>query len=237
MKTSPRGLALIEKFEGFRTHAYRDVVGVWTIGYGFTKDVQPGDTMTKAQADVRLRNELVEYEDAVADAAGECNQNQFDALVCFAWNVGVGGMRKSTVIKCHRRGEHEAAARAFGLWTKAGGKVWPGLVRRRTAEASLYLEPTDDDEVAPVEGPVQEMPQAITPERSMVKSEIAVAGTITTVGSTVSVISQISKDTSQIGENLGAALPYVILIAAVAAAIAGGWVVINRLKQRRDGWV
>ena len=90
MKTSSKGIALITEFEGFREKAYQDVVGVWTIGYGFTLGVRPGDAITKAQAKARLARELDGFEAAVTRAcANEPNQNEFDALVCFAFNVGV----------------------------------------------------------------------------------------------------------------------------------------------------
>ncbi|MBW8465149.1 lysozyme, partial [Acidovorax sp.] len=136
MKTSPQGIALIREFEGFRAEAYRDPVGIWTIGYGFTKGVRQGDTMTREQADQRLRVELADYEAGVLRVTGgNLTQAQFDALVSFAWNVGVKGMAGSSVIKAHVRGDYQAAARAFALWNKAGGKVWPGLTRRRAAEA------------------------------------------------------------------------------------------------------
>src|SRR5574343_64526 len=146
MKTSERGIKLITQFEGFRAKAYLDVVNVWSIGYGFTKGVKEGDTITRSEAATRLKRELVEYEDGVlAACTRKPNQNQFDAFVCFAFNVGVAGFRRSSVLKAHNRGDDQAAARAFGLWNKAtinGVKQSiPGLTRRRAAEAALYLEP------------------------------------------------------------------------------------------------
>ena len=93
MKISSAGLSIIKEFEGFRANAYRDPVGVWTIGYGTTRGVKPGDVMTRAEAERRLRHELVEYERAVERATGgNATQPQFDALVSFAYNVGVKGM-------------------------------------------------------------------------------------------------------------------------------------------------
>ena len=179
MKTSPRGVKLITDFEGFRATAYQDVVGVWTIGYGFTEGVQKGDKITRTQADARLREELSEYEQGVSRACRvQPNQNQFDALVCFAFNVGVAGMSRSSVIKAHNREDYQAAARAFGLWNKAGGKVWPGLTRRRAAEGALYLEPVPDEVSDPVEGPVEEMPQQVDEERPMTASTINRAGVV-----------------------------------------------------------
>ena len=116
MKTSPRGVALIQEFEGFSPVAYRDPVGIWTIGYGFIEGVKEGDRISKEQGAARLRRELVKYEQAVIQATGGiASQNEFDALVSFAFNVGVDALKKSSVIKAHRRGDKQAAARAFGL--------------------------------------------------------------------------------------------------------------------------
>ena len=142
MKISSAGLNIIKEFEGFRANAYRDPVGIWTIGYGTIRGVKPGDVVTRAEAERRLRHELVEYERAVERATGgNATQPQFNTLMSFAYNVGVKGMAGSTVIKRHNSGDHQAAARAFGLWNKAGGKVWPGLTRRRAAERSAALHP------------------------------------------------------------------------------------------------
>ena len=237
VKTSPKGIALITEFEGFRSKAYQDVVGVWTIGYGFTLGVQPGDTITKEQAKRRLARELESYEAAVMRACtNEPNQNEFDALVCFAFNVGASGMAKSSVIKAHNRGDHQAAARAFSLWNKAGGKVWPGLTRRRAAEAALYLTPMPDDVSDPVEGPALDMPQSVDAEKPMTRSTIATAGTATAAVSTVSVVAQVSQEVRTIKDSIGDILPWVVMAAAVVAIGLGAFAVWERIKQRRGGW-
>ena len=143
MKTSDRGITLIKEFEGFKSSAYLDPVGIWTIGYGFIDGVKPGDKMTRAEADSRLREELGGYEASVLLATGgNVSQQEFDALVCFAWNVGSVGMMNSSVIKFHNQGDKTTAASAFKLWNKAGGKVLNGLVRRRKAESEYYLTGT-----------------------------------------------------------------------------------------------
>lgn len=223
MKISKRGLDLIKQFEGFREDAYQDVVGVLTIGYGFTKDVKAGDHMTRRQADVRLIGELNAYEAAVLKATGgNCTQSQFDALCSFAWNVGIAGMRGSSVIKAHARGDYQAAARAFGLWNKAGGRVWPGLTRRRAAEAALYLEPEADA--------VQEMPQAVEPESNVARSPTVTASTIA-AGTTVA--AGVARDVKDVRESMGDLLPWVLVAVGVGAA---GYVVWTRLRQRRLGW-
>lgn len=227
MKTSQRGLDLIKQFEGFRGEAYRDVVGVLTIGYGFTSNVREGDTMTKAQANARLARELSGYELAVKVATdGQCNQNQFDALVSFCWNVGIEGMQRSSVIKAHRRGDYQAAARAFALWNRAGKKEWPGLTRRRAAEAALYLEPEDSLAVV-------EMPQKVDAESKMTSSPIVASSTITAGTATVGIAAEAARGIKDIRDSLGDWLPWILLAVAIGAA---GFTVWQRIRQRRGGW-
>jgi GH24 family phage-related lysozyme (muramidase) len=114
----------------------------WTIGYGFTEGVNEGDTMTQAEGNARLARELVGYRDSVRAACKvEPNENQLAALVVCAWNIGKGAIASSSMVKAHNRSDFAAAARAFALWNKAGGKVVDALVRRRAAEAALYAKP------------------------------------------------------------------------------------------------
>ena len=231
MKTSSTGIALITEFEGFRSKAYLCPAGVPTIGYGFTLGVQLGDTITKEQAKRRLARELESYEAAVTRACtNEPNQNEFDALVCFAFNVGAAGMAKSSVIKAHNRGDHQAAARAFSLWNRAGGKVWAGLTRRRAAEAALYLTPMPDDVSDPAEGPALDMPQRVDAESSLSRSPI-VAGSGIAAGATAA--AEVARSVSDVREALGDWLPWVLVAVAVGAA---GWVMLTRWQQRRGGW-
>ena len=243
MKTSPRGVKLITDFEGFRANAYPDVGSVWTIGYGFTKGVKKGDKITRAEADARLREELTEYERGVLRACKvEPNQNQFDALVCFAFNVGVAGMSRSSVIKAHNRGDFQAAARAFGLWNRAGGKVWAGLTRRRAAEAALYLTPEIVSTPLPVAEEVREaaaadeMPRAVEPERSMAKSEInraAVATGVTATAATAAEVARLAADVKTSTDMLGGWLVPILLVAVVGLC---AYIVWERCKQRSQGW-
>ena len=226
MRTSSQGIALIKEFEGFREHAYRDPVGIWTIGYGFTRGVQSGDYMTREQADRRLRDELAQYERAVEQATGgSVTQAQFDALVSFSWNVGVKGMAGSSVIKAHNRGDYQAAARAFALWNKAGGKVWPGLTRRRAAEAAMYLS-----------GEPAEMPQAVEPERSMSASSINRAGVVAGGTAAVAAVAETARTVADVkysAQSLGDWLVPVLLLAVVVLC---GYIVWERVKVRREGW-
>lgn len=138
---SQKGIDLIKEFEGFRPKSYKCPAGVWTIGYGHTVGVKPGMTVTREQAEAMLRKDLKIYEKHVADALGDTttSQGQLDALVSFCFNAGPGNLRKSSMLRLHKQGKYRAAAEAFMAWTKGGGRVLPGLVRRRKAEKALYL--------------------------------------------------------------------------------------------------
>jgi lysozyme len=145
------GLHLIEEFEGLFLTAYRDPIGILTIGWGHTGiDVQDGLTITKAEAESLLRGDIAEAENIVNRNCPNVGQNQFDALVSFVFNVGPGveGVKDgfvtlrngepSTMLKLIRKNYFESAAEQFKYWNKAGGKMLPGLVRRRGAEAELF---------------------------------------------------------------------------------------------------
>lgn len=130
----------------FRTEAYWDKYGeVWTIGFGFTKGVKEGDTMTEEEGEARLNEEAKEYEQGVWDLCTlPPNENQFSAMVCLCWNIGLNpekGFPISDVLKYHNLGNFERAAVGFKSWTKSGGVRLPGLVLRRAKEAKLYLTP------------------------------------------------------------------------------------------------
>ena len=148
MKISEKGLSMIERFEGCLLKASNKLDGVWTIGYGQTgryygKRVRRGMTTTKALAHAWLRDHSIKtYEDAVTQAVKvPLNQNQFDALVSFAYNVGVGALKQSTALHKLNAGDYAGAADALTMWTKCNGKVLAGLVRRRKEERALFLTP------------------------------------------------------------------------------------------------
>ena len=148
MRISEKGLAMIEKFEGCLLKASNKLDGVWTIGYGQTgryygKRVRRGMTTTKEEAHAWLRDHSIKtYEDAVTQAVKvPLNQNQFDALVSFTYNVGVGALKQSTALRKLNAGDYAGAADALTMWTKCNGKVLAGLVRRRKEERALFLTP------------------------------------------------------------------------------------------------
>ena len=135
------GLALIKQYEGCRLAAYRCAAGVWTIGYGHTAGVHSGMTITQAQADAYLQQDIAKFEGYVNNPAyvpitANLNQNQFDALVSFAFNLGAGNLRKL----CKGRTAAQIA-QAMTQYCKANGKVLAGLRRRRAAEQALFNKP------------------------------------------------------------------------------------------------
>ena len=140
MKTSAEGLSLIKKFEGCELYAYQCSAGVWTIGYGHTKDVEPGMQITKEDAEEMLVEELHEYESYINDfVTAPLSQNQFDALVSWVYNLGPANLKASTMLKVLNAGEYEDVPAQMKRWNKAGGKVLEGLIRRREAESLLFL--------------------------------------------------------------------------------------------------
>lgn len=142
MKTSNAGIALIKQAEGIKLKAYQCPAGVWTIGHGTTRNVKPGMTITMQQAQDMLIEDVRTFERAVESAVKvPLNQNQFDALVSFVYNIGIGAFQKSTLLGYLNAGAYGAAAGQFGRWVKAGGVTLNGLVKRRAAEAQLFNTP------------------------------------------------------------------------------------------------
>ena len=139
MKTSNEGLSLIKKYEGCKLTAYRCPAGVLTIGYGHTRGVKNGMTITQGIADQLLREDIAPVEKQINDMRLELKQNQFDALVSFIFNLGVGNFNSSTLKKkIIAKASNAEIAAEFKKWTRAGGKVMPGLVKRRAEEAALW---------------------------------------------------------------------------------------------------
>lgn len=136
-----KGFALIKSFEGLRLKAYPDP-GTggepWTIGYGHTGGVKPGDVITEAVADAFLMEDIGRFERAVNRLCPVTTQNQFDALVSFTFNLGEGNLEKSTLRKLHNQGKYAEARQEFQKWNRANNMVMAGLTRRRASEAMLY---------------------------------------------------------------------------------------------------
>lgn len=143
--------SLIQQFEGCERNlgngsfaAYPDPGtggDPWTIGWGSTgSDIRQGLVWTQAQCDARFQTDVTAFAQQVDTALGGAatTQNQFDALVSFAYNVGIGNLRSSTLLRLHKAGDYTGAQGQFARWNKAAGKVLAGLTRRRAAEAALY---------------------------------------------------------------------------------------------------
>lgn len=140
MKTGIKGVNLIKEFEGLRLKAYKCPADIWTIGYGHTAGIGPDNIITEEQAISLLYQDVAESERAVNQYVYvQLTQNQFDALVSFVFNLGVGNFRTSTLLKKLNAGDYDGAAQEFGRWIHASGKVLPGLVRRRQVERTLFL--------------------------------------------------------------------------------------------------
>ena len=145
MEASPNCYALIKHFEGLSLDAYYDSVKIPTIGYGNTfyedgKPVKMGDRITRARAETLLPAIVQKFEQAVDKMVKRpIQQHEFDALVSFAYNCGIGNLEKSTLLqKVNRNKPVAEIIKEFHRWNRAGGRVLPGLVRRRASEAHLY---------------------------------------------------------------------------------------------------
>ena len=144
---NPAALAILRGAESCRLRAYPDPGSgnaPWTIGWGATgPDISAGQVWTQAQADTRLIQDLGHVAAQVTQACGAApsSANQFGAMCSLAYNIGFRNFLGSSVLRFHHAGEHHKAAAAFAAWDKGGGRVLAGLVRRRTAEAALYLTP------------------------------------------------------------------------------------------------
>jgi lysozyme len=199
--------------------------------------------LTTDQIDAMLSKEMERYMGAVIGMVDGATTNQLVALTCCAFNIGIEGMRGSSMIRLHNKGDYAGAARAFSLWIKIrkNGELVDseGLEARRRREAALYSTP-DNFEAEP-----DPSPQAVAPEETLAKSTITQGGvTVAGIGAVATVATEIApqleatkglldKAKSIFIDTLGLPLEYwpVLLVAA------GGWVVYQRWKRRRDGWI
>ena len=139
MEISQEGLSLIKKFEGCELEAYKCAAGVWTIGYGSTNGVEEGMEISQERADMLLLEDVEVFEEAVNKLVEvPLEQNQFDALVSWTFNLGSTNLKNSTLLKVLNDKDYEGVPAQIKRWNKAGGKVLQGLIRRREAEALLF---------------------------------------------------------------------------------------------------
>lgn len=204
MKTSESGVDLIKRFEGLELEAYQDIAGVWTIGYGHTETVKPGQRITEREAEALLRRDLKPREDAVKRLTSvPLNQNEFDALISFVYNVGVEAYRRSTARRRLNAGNRVGAADALTWWNKAtvGGvlREVTGLTRRRAAERALFLTPTNPpivSDVTQIDSNSRATPFEDPPRRESLAGSRTVQGA-TVAGGAGAAASSMGRDTAE----------------------------------------
>ena len=225
MKLTAEGLTLIKAFEGFRARAYKCPAGIWTIGYGHTSnagppDVHEGMVVSRDEADAILARDAQSFAAGVAkDLKVEIGDQQFSALVSFAYNVGLGNFRSSSVLRAVNAGDVTAVPRRLQLWIRAGGKVLPGLVRRRAAEAELFVG----------EGRALETPSGTSISVPSGKP----IGQSTTAGAAAAAVT--AGTTAAVAAAKGGAMGWIaasLLILVIAAA--GAWIVRERLRKSKE---
>jgi|TARA_R110000803_G_scaffold78792_1_gene144069 lysozyme len=139
MRISEEGKALIKKFEGCELESYRCSANVLTIGYGHTKGVSDGDSCTQDEADQMLTDDLEEFEGYVDKLVTvDLEQNEFDALVAWTFNLGPTNLKSSSLLAALNEGKKSEVPAQIKRWNKAGGNVLKGLIRRREAESLLW---------------------------------------------------------------------------------------------------
>ena len=227
MHMSVEGIdALLKKFEGCKLKAYQCPAGVWTIGYGHTSaagapEVVQGMTITQADANNILRRDLVKYETGVEALVKQpLTQNQFDVLVDFAYNAGIGALKSSTLLKKVNAADFDAVPAELMKWTKNGKKVLPGLVNRRRAEAGwwrdLDAEPIDEQEQ-------RAEPDAIVP-KTMVESKQGNAALLTAGLGSVAAAKEVAAQAQDASDTLGTFLnllsnpSFVVMVVVVGLA-------------------
>jgi len=229
MQMTMQGLALIKRFEGFRGKAYRDPVGVWTVGYGHTSmagppSVSDGLEVSRAEADTILHRDVESFaRDVAAFVRVTLAPAQFSALVSFAYNVGIGNFRSSSVLKAVNEGDFAAVPRRLQLWTKAGGHVLPGLVKRRAAEAELFVSAAADAEAAPG-APVEAIEGK--PAYRSTTNLAAILSALAGIASTLLASARQAVDV------LGGPLPGLLVMAVMIGAAA--WILRERRRKAKE---
>lgn len=236
MKTSDLGIAFIKRWEGVRLKAYRCSANVLTIGVGHTAAMgEPypveGMKITEAEAEAILRRDLSSIERGVQQAVKvPLNQRQFDTLVSFVFNVGIGAFRKSTLLKRLNAKDYDAVPSELMKWTRAGGRVVQGLVNRRKAEADMWRgAPTDQT----ADG---DMPQAVDAPRKMRQSKEGNAALLAGGAASITAANDVMRQVQETGDNITSLLdllknPNFIVLVVVIAAAGAIWF---WRKQRMD---
>jgi lysozyme len=218
MKMSPAGRRVLIQREGKKLRAYLDSVGVWTIGVGHTSaagppNVTPGLTITDAECDQLLARDLVQYEDAVNKAVtAKLNQNQFDALTSFCFNVGTGGFTRSTVVKRLNAGDTVGAADAMLMWNKP-----PEIMGRRQSERKQFMEPPATNMPLP---PPPDVPP-IKPPAKPKSNTGPIVGTVAAGAGTAAAAHKQGMSATSV----------MIAVAVVIALVIGGVVLWRKIKR------
>ena len=229
---------MVAFFEDCQLKAFLCPGGKPTIGWGETENVRLGMSCTKEQADQMLYDEVCKFTKQVERECSETTTpEQLGAMVSFAYNVGIGNFKKSTVLKAHNAGNHEAAARAFSLWNKARVRgtltELPGLTARRMAEGALYLqekEPLYPEPFAQIPGP----------ESSLKSSPINIAGAVGVVtgGTTVvgGALGEVMPVVNQVKELATTFSIHPTTMLGIVISVVGAVAMYWRHKQRSGGW-
>ena len=235
MRMSADGLALVKEFEGLRLKAYKCPAAVWTIGYGHTSAagapiVSADMLISKEDAEEILKRDMVQYEDGVRGLVKVgLTQGQFDALVDFAYNAGVGALAKSTLLKRVNAGKFDEVPAEFMKWTKGGGRELPGLVRRRRAETKLWRGiDTDTPVVVAESSAAPDQPKA---SKSITQSKEANAAVVAGGLGTVAVVREVMPMVKEGGDLLGSLSPTILILFVIIAAAGAVWYF---RKQRLD---
>jgi len=225
MRINAETIALIKHFEGCKLTAYRDPVGVWTIGYGLTTGALPGVsvvagmTIAQEQADDYLTQVLARFSEKILPGfARKPTENQFGAFLSLAYNIGFGGFLKSTALRRFNAGDDQGAVEALQWFNKAGGKVLPGLVRRRAAEAALFMRGAPQSDVE-AERPDQE--RGLTQSTTL---QAAVAGGAAGATGVVTAVSSLDGNAQML-----------VIAAAVVSALALAWIARERIRKWAAG--
>jgi lysozyme len=210
-RINAEGLALLRQWEGCRLDAYRDIGGVWTIGYGHTRTARQGMTITQEQAEALLREDLRVFETAIADAVDvDLSDNQFAALVSWAYNVGVSAMRRSSLVRRLNAGDYDAVPTELAKWNRVKGQVVRGLSNRRAAEAGLWARGAfvASRNIAPTDGGLSAKEAATRTGTGKAAVTVGTAGVVSTIAQHSDAISALGF----VGPVIGVAL-------VVAAAV------------------
>lgn len=218
------GMNLIKQWEGCKLKAYKDVAGVWTVGYGLTSragfiEVGPDTVLTQDEADWYLEQVVDKFASDIRPMiAGQINENQFAAFVSLAYNIGVGAFKRSSALKHFNAGRIELVPDAMRMWKKAGGKTVQGLINRREAEVALFLKPVSKP--APVVAPKQRSTpaQSRTVQASVVQGASAVGGAVGALNAL--------DGTAQI----------VALVGCIVIALLALFIMRERLRAWSSGW-